>query len=60
MLVLSRGKGETVVITTPSGERIRVQVAKLTNNKVRLCFDAPRDFEIMRQEVAEQREGLGG
>lgn len=55
MLVLSRFQGEEVVITTPSGEEIRVHAVEIRPGcrKVRLGFTAPRNFTIHRQEIAE-------
>lgn len=59
MLVLSRFIQERVVITTPSGERINVQVVSVNGDKVRLGFDADVAIRIDREEVHEriQREG---
>lgn len=58
MLVLSRHRDESIWITTPSGERIKVTVVELRGDKVRLGFDADTSVIIHREEVEEaiQRE----
>ena len=63
MLVLTRRRGEAVVIKTPSGERIKVLFIECkTFNSVRLGFAADRSVEILREEVegrsAEHSGGL--
>ncbi len=49
MLVLSRHKGETVLI----GHEIEVTVLDIRGDKVRLGFSAPGDVQIHRREVYE-------
>lgn len=51
MLVLSRKLREGVVIVTPDGTRIRVSVADIDRNKIRLGFEAPKDVMILRDEL---------
>ena len=50
MLVLSRKKGETVIITV-GDQRIRVMLVDIRGDKVRLGFDAPKDVTIHREEI---------
>ena len=50
MLVLSRKKGETVIITVGT-ETIRVIVSDIRGDKVRLGFAAPKDVTIHREEI---------
>jgi len=54
MLVLSRGKGESILI----GDDVVVTVIEIRGDKVRLGIDAPRDVTVHRQEIYEaaQRE----
>jgi len=51
MLVLSRRVGEEIVID----EHIRVAVAAIHGNRVRLSIWAPPSVRVDRQEVHEQR-----
>lgn len=55
-LVLSRKRGERVKL----GDNITVAVGKITGNRVRLEFYAPRDLRIVRGELvpddSRQRE----
>lgn len=59
MLVLSRKPGEKILI----GEQITVTIVRIGPNTVRLGIDAPRDMNIVREElcqsapVAELHEG---
>ncbi len=52
MFVLTRKKGETICI----GDDIRITVVKLTENRVELSIDAPRDVPVHRGSVAERIE----
>lgn len=52
MLVLSRKKGETVLIDGG----IEVTVCEIRGDKVRLGFLAPREIGIVRKEVKERAE----
>ena len=47
MLVLSRKPGERVLI----GETITVTVVRIGPNTVRLGIDAPREMNIVREEL---------
>jgi carbon storage regulator len=51
MLVLTRRVGQTIVIDG----RIRVMVADVKGDKVRIGIDAPSSIRIDRQEVHERR-----
>ena len=54
MLVLSRKKGETIVV----GDGIRIKVVDVRGEKVRIGVDAPQEVTVHRAEVyaAIQRE----
>jgi len=60
MLVLSRLKNETTVITIPGGLQIVVTLVEIRGNKCRLGFDADKSITIHRGEVqdAVDREAL--
>ncbi|MNJ69295.1 Carbon storage regulator [compost metagenome] len=47
MLVLKRKVGETLMI----GDNIQVQVLSVEGDNVKLGFIAPRDIQILRQEL---------
>lgn len=53
MLVLSRKLKEVTIITTPSGEEIRVVVVDIDRGKIRLGFEADRKIKINRLELEE-------
>lgn len=56
MLCLSRKKNEAVYLD--SG-RIRVYVAEIQKNQVRLAFDCPKDMVVDRKEVHELKQASG-
>jgi carbon storage regulator CsrA len=45
--------GETIVITTAAGERIRIAILGQTGNQVRIGTDAPAEFSILREELLQ-------
>lgn len=62
MLVLTRNIGERIVIDCGDGKRVVVCVSSLPNRggstRIRLAFDAPPEFTILREEVLT-RQGAG-
>lgn len=54
MLVLSRHRDESIVITTPGGERAVVTVVDIRGDKVRLGCTADKSIIFHRAEVQEQ------
>lgn len=50
MLVLTRKVGDSVQI----GDDIVVSVVEVKGGRVRLSFDAPKEVQILREELAEQ------
>ena len=50
MLVLSRKAGEKILI----GDHIEITVVRVSPNCVRLGVDAPRGFQIVRNEIQGQ------
>jgi carbon storage regulator CsrA len=55
MLVLSRRPGESIIVTTPNGETIRVKVNRVRGEVVSLAFDARIEVGIYREELAERK-----
>lgn len=47
MLVLTRKDGETLLI----GSDIRIKIVKATNGSVKIGIDAPKNVEILREEL---------
>lgn len=54
MLVLSRHRDESLVITHPDGTRIIVTVVEFRGDKVRLGIDAPLEVTVHRAEIQAQ------
>ena len=56
MLVLSRKLGERIMI----GENIAVTVVRIGPNNVRLGIEAPRDLNIVREELCPDHPMVRG
>jgi carbon storage regulator len=56
MLVLSRKPGERILI----GEEVSITIVRIGPKTVRLGFDAPRDMNIVREELLPVEEAIGG
>lgn len=55
MLVLSRKKGQTIVIS--NGEKtLNVVILALGKGRVKLGFDGSENFEVTRKELLEKKE----
>ena len=54
MLVLSRKMGEKIRI----GDNVTVTIVRIGPNNVRLGIDAPRDLNIVREELCAQEPVL--
>lgn len=54
MLLLTRRPQETIIVTTPDGTEIRFTIMGLKGNQVRLGIDAPKDVDIVREEIADR------
>lgn len=51
MLVLSRKPGERILI----GENVAITIVRIGPNTVRLGIDAPRDMNIVREELCAEK-----
>lgn len=64
MLVLSRHRDESLIITHPDGTRIVVTVVDIRGDKIRLGVAAPMDVIVDRAEIDEDKRrakaGIGG
>lgn len=59
MLVLSRDVNERVIITIPPSskpQRVVVTAVATCGSRTRLGFDAERDVEIFREEIAPPQD----
>ena len=56
MLVLSRKIGEESVITTPSGDEIRISPMSIRGDRIRIGVTAGVSVKIDRAEVKERIE----
>lgn len=52
MLVISRKVGESLIIS----DNIKITVVSLSNDKVTIGIDAPKDIKIIREELIETIE----
>ncbi|MEM7682506.1 MAG: carbon storage regulator [Planctomycetota bacterium] len=55
MLALTRRIGEEVVIGDPRQPLGLIRVVDIHGDKVRLAFDFPREMQVNRKELAEQK-----
>ena len=56
MLVISRSILESVLVYAPSGDIIEFTILGVTNGQVKLGLTAPRDWPILRAELADREE----
>ena len=47
MLILTRRLGEAIII----GDNIKIVVAGIQNNQIKLGFEAPKEIAIHREEI---------
>lgn len=55
MLVLTRKKSESVVITPPGMEPITIVIVDISSNRVRIGVDAEKEVLIKRSELKKDR-----
>ncbi len=60
MLALTRRIGEEIVIGDPNNPQGIIRVVDIHGDKVRLSFDFPRDTQVNRKELAEQKAKNAG
>lgn len=51
MLILTRREGEALVITTPSGEQIKVALIEKSGSQVSMGIIANRSVTVDREEI---------
>ena len=52
MLILTRQKDQKIIVEI-GGQRMTITLAEIRGDKVRLGFDAPESFKILRQELLD-------
>lgn len=57
MLVLSRRRGERIVIGERPEDQIQVEVVEIRGDRVRLGITAPKDLRVDRAEISLRRTG---
>ena len=55
MLALTRRVGEEIVVGDPRSPLGVIRVVDIHGDKVRLAFDFPRETQINRRELADQK-----
>ncbi len=56
MLVLSRRIGERLILRKKNGEKVVITVADIRGRQVRIAIEAPRNIEIIREELETQND----
>lgn len=56
MLALERYEGESIVVGDPAKPIGTIHVVLVSDNKVRLAFDFPKNIQINRDELAKQKK----
>jgi len=59
MLALTRRVGEEIVIGDPRNPLGVIRIVDIHGDKVRLSFDFPRDVQVNRRELADQKAKQG-
>ncbi len=54
MLVLTRKKGQSIII----GDNIKIKVISVNQSNVEIGIDAPKDINIVREELVEKVKSL--
>lgn len=52
MLILTRNKGERIVIEYPNGDKVVVEFQKIRSSGVLIGTDAPKHVEVLRSELS--------
>lgn len=51
MLVISRKKNESILVTSPEGDMVEISVVEIRGDKVRFGIVAPREWGVCRRET---------
>jgi sRNA-binding carbon storage regulator CsrA len=55
VLYLTRKPGERLIIPTPEGRRITIELVEMGGGRARLGIAAPLDYPIYREEIMSER-----
>ena len=58
MLILSRKKGQNIMIYNDEELLAEVTITAICGNKVKLGFTAPKEITIDREEVFKSKQGM--
>jgi carbon storage regulator len=56
MLVLTRRVGEAILLSLPDGQKIRILCVEMERKKVRIGVEAPKEINIIREELQKPDE----
>jgi carbon storage regulator len=56
MLILNRKEGQSIIITTDTGEEIEISILEIKGKYAKLGFSAPASVGVDRKEVSEQKK----
>lgn len=56
MLVLTRRKRESLIVTLPSGEIMTLTICDLRSDKVKLGVEAPDEVKVQREELYDAKK----
>lgn len=58
MLVVTRGPGQTLLLTLPDGKTIELAILSVRGRRVKVGVDAPTDITIERRELGPKPENV--
>ena len=53
MLTIARKAHESIIITTPDGDELRIVVHTFEGNQIKVSIEASTDYRITREELLE-------
>ena len=56
MLTLNRKTDESIIISTPSGETIKIVLISTCKSHSKIGIQAPQNYRILREELNEKIE----
>lgn len=55
MLVLCRKKNQSIIITTATGENIKIIITETMKNKSHIGIEASRSIQVDREEIYQRK-----
>lgn len=56
-LVLSRSRGEVIQVSTPSGERLAIEVTAIESSRCKIAIIAREEIRVVRDEIWNEEAG---